>query len=162
MRTRAEQLAAIRADQQFWRDLAAEVGPDRFAEPGPMGEWSFGDMAGHLLGWRNRTIARLEALSRGEPDPPDPWPAELNDNDDDDDSINAWIHSQHARRTPEQLVEDYDASYDRLVSIIESMRDSKLTDASAIPWLEGPLVDVDFTGHLHDEHLPSVRTWLRR
>ena len=55
MRTRAEQIAAIKADQQFWRDLAAEVGPDRYAEPGPMGEWSFGDMAGHLLGWRDRT-----------------------------------------------------------------------------------------------------------
>ena len=58
MRTRAEQLAAIQADQQLWRGLAVEVGPDRYGE------------------------------------------------------------------------------------------------------LEGPLVDVDFTGHLHDEHLQSVRTWL--
>jgi hypothetical protein len=159
MRTRAEQVAAIQADQQLWRDLAAEVGPDRYGEPGPMGEWSFGDMAGHLLGWRNRTIARLEAFSRGEPDPPDPWPAEL-DELDDVDSINAWIRSQHAGRTPNQLVADYGASYVRLISIIESMPDGKLTDPSAIPWLEGPLVDVDFTGHLHDEHLQSVRTWL--
>lgn len=65
MRTRAEQIADIKADQQFWRELAAEVGPDRYGEPGPMGAWSFGDMAGHLAGWRNRTIARLEALARG-------------------------------------------------------------------------------------------------
>jgi hypothetical protein len=86
MRTRAEQLAAIQADQQLWRDLAAEVGPDRYGEPGPMGEWSFGDMAGHLLGWRNRTIvtpALLAELQTGriraaldvtdpEPLPPDP------------------------------------------------------------------------------------------
>jgi hypothetical protein len=63
MRTKAEQIAGIRADQQFWRDLAAEVGPDRYADPGPMGEWSFGDMAGHLVGWRNRTLLRLEAFS---------------------------------------------------------------------------------------------------
>ena len=113
-------------------------------------------MAGHLLGWRNRTIARLEAFSRGEPDPPDPWPAEL----DDDDAINEWIRSQHADRTPNQLVAECGASYDRLTSVIESMPDGKLTNPSAIPWLEGPLVDVDFTGHLHDEHLQSVRTWL--
>jgi hypothetical protein len=159
MRTRAEQLAAIRADQQLWRDLAAEVGPDRYGEPGPMGEWCFGDMAGHLLGWRNRTIARLEAFSRGEPDPPNPWPAEL-DEFDDVDSINAWIRSRHADRTPKHLVADYGASYDRLIAIIESMSDGKLTNPSAIPWLDGPLVDVDFTGHLHDEHLQSVRTWL--
>jgi hypothetical protein len=63
MRTRAEQLAAIQADQQLWRDLAAEVGPDRYGEPGPMGEWSFGDMAGHLLGWRNRTIVTPALLA---------------------------------------------------------------------------------------------------
>ena len=96
MRTRAEQIAVIRADQQFWRDLAAEVGPARYAEPGPMGDWSFGDMAGHLVGWRNRTIARLEAAARGEADPPAPWPAEL----PDDDAINVWIHDQHAGRWP--------------------------------------------------------------
>ena len=160
MRTRAEQIAAIRADQQFWRDLAAEVGPDRYAEPGPMGEWSFGDMAGHLLGWRNRTLARLEAFSRGEPDPPNPWPAELDAALDDDDSTNAWIHDHHADRSPAQLVGDYDASYDRLVAVLETMSDNKLTDPDAIAWVGTALVDVDFTDHLHDEHVPSVRAWL--
>jgi hypothetical protein len=153
---RPDQIAAIRADQQFWRDLAAEVRPDRYAEPGPMGDWSFGDMAGHLLGWRNRTIARLEAFAAGEPDPPDPWPAEL----DDDDAINAWIHDQHAGRTPAQLVGDYDASYDRLIHALESMPEDKVTDPEVISWVDGALVDVDFTGHLHEEHVPSVRAWL--
>lgn len=156
MRTRAEQIAAIRADQRFWRDLAAEVGPDRYAEPGPMGDWSFGDMAGHLVGWRARTLARLEALSRGEPEPPDPWPAAL----EDDDAINAWIHDQQAGRSPAQLVGDYDASYDRVVAVIEAMPEDKLTDPNAIPWLEAALIDIDFTGHFHEEHLPSVRAWL--
>jgi uncharacterized protein (TIGR03083 family) len=156
MRTKAEQIAAIRADQQFWRELAAEVGPDRYTKPGPMGEWSFGDLAGHLLGWRNRTLARLDAFSRGEPDPPDPWPAEL----EDDDAINAWMHDHHADRSPAQLVADYDASYDRLVAIIEAMPDEKLTDPEAIPWVEAALVTVDFTGHLHEAHVPSVRAWL--
>ena len=156
MRTRAEQIAAIRADQQFWRDLAAEVTPARYAEPGPMGAWSFGDMAGHLVGWRNRTIARLEAHSRGEPDPAPPWPAEL----DDDDTINAWIHDQHAGQAPERLVADYDASFERLARALEALSDEALADSSAFPWVGEPLVEVDFTGHLHEEHVPSVRAWL--
>lgn len=160
MRTRAEQIAAIQADQQFWRDLTAEVRPDRIAEPGPMGEWSFGDLAGHLLGWRNRTIARLEALSRGEPDPPNPWPGELDDNNDDDGAINAWIHDRHAGRTPGELVGEYDASYDRLLAVIDAMPGDKLTDPNAVPGIGGPIVDIDFAGHLHDEHVQSVRAWL--
>ncbi len=156
MRTKAEQLAAIRADQQFWRALAAEVGPDRYAEPGPMGEWSFGDMAGHLLGWRRRTIARLEAAARGEPEPAPPWPPEL----DDDDVINDWIHEQEAGQPPAQLVRDYDASYDGLAAAIDALPEDSMTDPTAFPWAGGPLGEADFTDHLHDEHIPSVRAWL--
>ena len=49
-----------------------------------------------------------------------------------------------------------------LVAILESVPDDRLTDPDAIPWLGGPLGDVDFTDHLHDEHVPSVRAWLDR
>ncbi len=160
MRTRAEQIAGIKADQQFWRDLAAEVGPDRYGEPGPMGEWSFGDMAGHLAGWRNRTIARLHALGRGEPEPPTPWPAELGE---DDDRINDWIREHDASRSPADLVADYEGSYDRLIAALEALPEWTLTDPNAIKWADwvgGPLVELAFTGHLHDEHVPSVRAWL--
>lgn len=36
-------------------------------QPGPIGEWTFGELAGHLLGWRNRTLARLEAAAAASP-----------------------------------------------------------------------------------------------
>jgi uncharacterized protein (TIGR03083 family) len=157
MRTKAEQLAAIRADREFWRNLAAEVGPDRYAEPGPMGDWSFGDLAGHLVGWRNRTIARLEAAGRGEPDPAPPWPPEL-----DDDVINDWIRDQDAARPPEQLVGEYDGSYDRLATAIDALPDDVIIDPTALPWVGGALGEADFTDHLHEEHVPSVRAWLDR
>ena len=105
-----------------------------------MGEWSFADMAGHLLGWRNHTIARLEAAGRGEPEPAAPWPSEIVDDDRfsgpdlaDPVTINAWIHEQHAGRSPEQLVGDYDASYDRLIAAIEALPDDMLTDPNALP-----------------------------
>jgi hypothetical protein len=111
-------------------------------------------MAGHLVGWRNRTIARLEAAARGEVDPQPPWPAGL----DDDDAINIWIHDQHAGRPAEQLVADYDTSYDRLIRALEPLPDAMLT--TVIEWIGEPLVNADFTGHLHDEHVPSVRAWL--
>jgi hypothetical protein len=161
MRTKAEAIAAIRADQQYWRDLAAEVGVDRYAEPGPMGEWSFGDMAGHLVGWRERTIARLEAAARGEPEPVPPWPPELDDDDGDGTyTINDWIHARHASRSPQDLVGEYDASYDRLAAAIEALPEAALTDPDGFPWAGGPLADADFKEHLHGEHVPSVRAWL--
>jgi hypothetical protein len=157
MRTQAEQIAALRADQAFWRALAAEVGPARYAEPGPMGEWSFGDMAGHLAGWRERTINRIHTLARGEPEPAAPWPAGLDANDDVD-KVNDWIRKQHAGRSPAELVSEYDASYDRLIEALESVPVHLQT--AVVPWTGEPLVEVDFTGHLHDEHVAPVRAWL--
>ena len=56
------QLAEHRAE---WRALVVEVGLDRMDEPGPMGDWTFRDLAVHLLGWRDWTIARIEARPTG-------------------------------------------------------------------------------------------------
>jgi Mycothiol maleylpyruvate isomerase N-terminal domain len=157
MRTQAEQIAALRADQEFWRALAAEVGPGRYAEPGPMGEWSFADMAGHLTGWRERTINRVLAAARGEPEPAPPWPAGL-DADDDVDKVNDWIRERHAARSPEELVAEYDGSYDRLIAALESVPAHLHT--AIVPGIDEPLVEVDFTSHLHEEHVAPVRAWL--
>jgi len=157
-KTKAELLDSIREDQRFWRSLVAEVGQARFDEPGPMGEWTFADMAGHLAGWRNRTIARVEAAGRGEPEPPNPWPAEL----DDDDRINDWIYEQDRATPPAALVAAYDRSYDRLAAAIDALPEAMIADPAAFPWIGEPLGSVDFTGHLHEEHVPSVRAWLDR
>ena len=155
MRTRAAQIDAIRADQEFWRRLAAEVGPSRYAEPGPMGAWSFGDMAGHLAGWRNRRRSPASA----------PWPATSPSpmrrgrwTSRTTTASTTGTRDHHADCSPEQLVADYDASYDRLVEVLESLPAEKLS--VEVPWIGKPLVEVDFTGHLHDEHVSVVRAWL--
>jgi hypothetical protein len=149
--------ATIDIERQAWRDLVAEVGVDRMIEPGPMGDWSFRDLVVHLLGWRERTIARLEAVAAGQPDPPDPWPADL----EDDDAINDWFQAQGAGRTVPELLVEADASYERLASALAAIPAATLTDPEAIPWLDGAAaVDVDWLSHLHDEHDASIRAWL--
>lgn len=155
-RTKADLIEALRADQRFWRALVTEVGADRLDEPGPMGAWSFGDMAGHLLGWRDRSIARVEAGGRGEGEPADPWPAGLGD----DDRVNDWIQAQNASRPAAELVAAYDTSYDRLIAAVDALSETQATDPATFPWIGEAIVDVDFTDHLHSEHVPSVRAWL--
>jgi hypothetical protein len=156
-RTKEELIAEIRADRAFWRSLVDEVGRDRMDEPGPMGEWTFKDLAAHLAGWRNHRIAELEAAGRGEPLPPPPWPAEL----DEDDDTNAWIY-QHARnRSLDEVLADYDSTFERLAAALEAFPPETLADPDATPWTAGTaLLDVDFTDHLHEEHVPSIRAWL--
>ena len=144
-----------------WRRLVRDVGPDRLEEPGAMGDWTFKDVAAHLTAWRRRTVGRLAAAARGEPEPPPPWSAEL-PGDAEDDPINDWIHEQTKDRPAGELVAEADAVYDDFVAAIRALPIGMVTDAHRFAWLEGAaLADSDFGGHL-DEHEPGVRAWLAR
>ncbi len=156
---RTRVVGAILDEQRAWRELVADVGPDRMLEPGPMGDWSFRDLAAHLLGWRERTLAILEAAAAGRETPPDPWPAEL----DDDDAINDWIQEQSRGRSTHDVLEAIDTSHDRLAAVLAAVPESRLVDPAGLPGAEGtPAVEVDWVSHWHVEHEPSVRAWLAR
>jgi hypothetical protein len=158
---RAALLAHIDSERDSWRDLVAEIGEDRMTEPGPMGEWTFKDLAAHLLGWRDRTIARLEAAAEGREEPPPPWPAELGQ--EEDDVINAWIHERSGDRSVREVLDDVDRSYARLAKAVTALPEDLVTRPGALPWLEDQaLADIELFGHLHDEHEPSIKAWLAR
>lgn len=150
-------LGRIEEERALWRHLVDQVGEDRMDEPGPMGDWSFKDLASHLLGWRNRSIGRYEAAAAGRPEPTPPWPAAL----EDDDQINAWFHERDASRAARDVLEDVDQSYVRLARAIDSLPEEMVVEPDVFPWLEGAsIAEVDLFGHLHEEHEPSIREWL--
>ncbi len=156
MKTRDELARLVHQERADWHALLAEVGEDRMDEPGPMGDWTFKDLAAHLLGWRERTIARIEAGPGG--NPPTPWPASL----ETDDEINAWIHEQHRDRPLRDVLADVDRSYERLAALIETMPEEDLMTPGRFDFLEGKaFADVNVFGHLHEEHEPSIRAWLQ-
>jgi hypothetical protein len=151
--------ARVRADRQVWRDLVAEVGRDRMLDPGPMGEWTFKDLAAHLAAWRNIRIPQIEALARGEDLPEPEWPAGLDH--EDYEAINAWFHDRDRDRSLDDVLADYDGSFERLAAAIEALPEDVARDPQAMPDFGGtPIIDADFTEHLHVEHLPDVRAWL--
>ena len=156
---RAALIARIERERVFWRGLVEEVGRDRMEEPGPMGDWTFKDLAAHLLGWRERTISRLEAAGAGREPPPSAWPPEL----DEDDPINAWIQERSRARSVQEVLADVDRSYERLARAIAALPDDIITRTDALPWLRGESLaaqEANLFSHVHDEHLPSVRAWL--
>ena len=77
--------------------------------PGPMGQWTFKDLAAHLAAWRNYRIPMIEAAGRGAPMPPPPWPSGFAD--DDYDEINAWFQERDAARSLDDVLGDYDGSF---------------------------------------------------
>jgi hypothetical protein len=150
----------VRATQDRWRRLVADIPRDRMEQPGAMGDWTFKDVASHLTGWRRRTILRLEAAAKGEPEPPNPWPADLGDAEDD--PINAWMHERTKDRPLDEALAEADGVWDEFVALVERLPEDLLTDPNRFAWMEGvALADGDFAGHL-DEHEPDVRAWLAR
>ena len=159
MSARDRLVAHIQSERAWWANLVEEIGEHRMTEPGPMGEWTFKDLAAHLLGWRDRTIGRLEAAAEGHSEPAPPWPAELVEDDD----INAWIHERHRDRSVREVLDDVDRSYERLEKAVMALEEELVARPGAMPGLEDQaLVDADFFGHVHDEHEPSIRAWLDR
>jgi hypothetical protein len=159
--TTGEVLAAIERERAAWEALLAEVGEARMLEPGPMGEWSFKDLAAHLTGWRARSLQRLEAAANGQPEPAPLWPAALQT----DDEINAWIHELNQERLLGEVIAESRESYARLAEIVQKLPEEALSDPNYFPWTEGSalgeaIVNGTFFGHLHEEHEPDLRRWL--
>ena len=149
-------LARIDNEREQWQRLVTEIGQDRMEEPGPMGEWTFKDLAAHLTGWRERTLARLDAGPGQEAQLP--WPAEL---DDDDEAVNQWLYERDRDRPLDDILIEADTSFERLASAIRALPEEDLITPGRFPWLgEETLADADFFGHLHEEHESDIRRWL--
>lgn len=151
-------ISRIDRERDAWRSLVADVGPDRMEEPGPMGDWSFKDLAIHLLAWRGRTIARLEAAGGGTPAPDTFWPADV---PDDDNSVNAWVRETHRDRPLAAVLRDVEESYARLRAAIERLAEDVVVTPGRLPWLGGNSLEEAFqSSHFRDEHEGPVRAWL--
>ena len=161
MASTGEDLAArFRADRGTWRALVARVPRERADAPGVMGDWTFKDAVSHLAAWRARTVGRLEAAVHGAPRPANPWPGEMTDTD----PINAWFRDQAASRTLDDLLAEYDASFERMAVAVAALPSTANPIESETPgyyrWSDavGPL-ESDFFGHLA-EHIADIEAWL--
>jgi hypothetical protein len=132
-KTRAAVTDEIRKQWDDWEELVAQVGQDRMLEPAFAGDWTFKDVAAHLNAWRSRSLDRIEAATRGQPEPATPWPAELTD----DDSINAWIYERSQDRLLMDVLTDASGSYARLRDAVEALPEGELFDRNRFPWLKG-------------------------
>jgi hypothetical protein len=157
---KAEFISGLQEEYQTWQALLDQIGLARMDQPGVAGSWSIKDIVAHLTGWRRRTVARLQAAGRGEPEPPPPWPTHLQT----DDEINAWIYESNHARSVREVLEDSHQVFQALLTAIEGLPDQVLVDPQRyLPWLEGsPFRPTALFAHFHEEHEPDMRAWLAR
>ena len=157
---KSELLKGLQEENRQWEALLDRIGSERMDQPGVAGPWSVKDIVAHLTGWRKRTVARLQAARRGEPDAPPPWPAHLQT----DDEINAWIYEANRDRPAEEVLDESRAVFQQLLDAIEGFPMEVLNDPSVhLSWFEGQFPSAyDFFAHFHEEHEPDIRAWLVR
>jgi hypothetical protein len=154
---KTELLDDLNKEQAQWEALLAQIGEARMDQAGVAGHWSIKDIVAHLTGWRRRTVARLQAAKRGEPEPPTAWPAHLQT----DDEINAWIYDTNRDRSVRDVLADSREVFQQLVAAIEAFPEAELIDPQRFAWMEGaPLTAAALFGHFHDEHEADMRAWL--
>ena len=150
-------LAALQAENQHWIALLSQIGEAHMADPGVAGDWSLKDIIAHLTGWRKRTVGRLQAAQRGDPEPPPPWPVHLQT----DDEINAWIYERNRHLSVQEVLADSAETFQQLVRAIAELPEAALTDPHRFAWTEGEVLSAAaLFGHFHEEHEPDIRAWL--
>jgi hypothetical protein len=155
----------LKEEYRQWEAFLDQIGRDRMDQPGVNGDWSMKDIVAHLSGWNRRLVDSLQAASRGEPEPPPPWPANL----ETEDEINAWIYESYRQHALHEILEESHQVFQQLLSVVESLPDDVRIDeilenrAYYLVWVDdkrfpaGELFD-----HFHDDHEPDVRLWLER
>ena len=152
-------LTGLQEEYRTWQTLLDDIGIARMDQPGVTGHWSIKDIVAHLTGWRRRTVARLQALERGDPEPPPPWPAHLQT----DDEINAWIYESNHGRSVREVLDESHQVFEQLLAAIEALPEDVLAEVRRLPWLEGqPFSAAEFFAHFHQEHEVDMCAWLAR
>ena len=156
---RAELLADLDSENQVWEGLLEDIGEERMEEQGVAGAWSIKDVVAHLAAWRRRTVGRLEAVAKGQPEPAPAWPAELRD----DDEINKWFHARDRAKPVREVLSESRRVFQQLRAAIEKLPDDVLDDPRRFPWMQGaPMSGATLFGHFHEEHEADMRAWLSR
>jgi hypothetical protein len=158
---KSELLNWLQEKYQKWEAFLDQIGSTRMDQPGVNGDWSMKDVVAHLTGWNRWLVARFQATSRGEPEPPPPWPAHLQT----EDEINAWIYESNRERSVREILDETHQVFQELFAVMESLPDDVriefIEPKFYIVWVGDEYFPAgEFFDHFHDDHEPDVRAWL--
>lgn len=159
-------LERVERARATWEELVAAAERVGFERPGAAGDWTFTDVAAHLNGWRERTVARLEAAANDTEPGGTPWPASMDDETDDGvEEINRWFYERGRGRSTDEILAEARDQYRRIRAATQAVSEEDLLAPGRFPWLGNHALSEVLAGsneHLHVEHEPAIRDWLSR
>jgi uncharacterized protein (TIGR03083 family) len=123
-------LAAIDRERGALEALLETVAPGHTVEPGVVGEWSVKDVLAHLVEWEQMVLGWYRAGLRGEvPELPAPgykW--------NQTPRLNQAIYEKHRDRPLDEVTEQFRASHQEILGVIQELSNEKLFTAGRYAW----------------------------
>lgn len=165
--SKADLLEAIRIQRANIDRVVDEAG-DRMEESGAMDDWTLKDVVAHLTGWRQNSVARMEAAVNNGPLLL-PWrndDAGAGGEEDDYEPINQRMYETNRNRPVSEVLLESRDSFDRLEAAVSTLSEDDLFTPGRYPWLPdhalGPAVIDGTVDHFHGEHEAGIRAFLDR
>ena len=133
--------------------------PVRWQDPGVVGVWSVKDVLAHLASFERVLVEVLESLAGAEPGP-------LLDRFRSSEGFNGEEVAARAESSPEAVLDEYIASFERVLARVERLDGELLRQPGLIPWY-GPGYSLDdfivyaFYGHKR-EHGAQLKLFRRK
>lgn len=160
MHDKESALVALRDIFDRWKDTTARLREMELTTPLADG-LSVRDVVGHLRGWQQVTLARLEAARLGSEPVMPGWLAGGDPDTDSDeltDAYNAHLLAAYRSRPWSEVYRLWRDGFLRLLAAAEAIPAADLTEPGRYPWLGGhALIDVlHGTLEHHREHLEEL------
>ncbi len=131
--SKQEVLDLIHTERQALESVLKRMSKGQMTQPGLVNNWSVKDILAHIAAWEQRMIRWLEESFRGErPDRPAPgmtW--------DDLDQLNEQIYIENKDKGLEQVLAEFDRSYQEALKVIERMTEEDLFEGNRFEWRKG-------------------------
>jgi hypothetical protein len=159
MEGKTQILKALEREFKQWDELLARLSEEEAVAAGLPSGWSIKDIVGHLRGWQQVSIARLEAALHGrEPEFPD-WLAGSHPEEEVLlERYNRRIYDEYREQDWASVQRAWREGFLRLLELARRVPEDDLLAKGKYPWLgEYPLSAVL---HGSREHHQEHREWL--
>lgn len=160
--TKQELLHRIRERHADMEQLLASLSADQMTAPVLAAGWSVKDSLAHLAAWETRMLDWIGNFQHGEPVlrwAPG-FEIEGENGEQQMNRFNAYLFERNKTRELRDVLDEFRATFTRIVETIEALNDAEIFDENHIPARNGaPLLDliIGDTYEHYDEHLGWIR-----
>lgn len=147
-------LQRLRAGYARFHQILTPLTPSQLETKGVIGSWSIKDTIAHFIAHEQFALCELAAAQRGETYE-NPYA--------DTDTMNAGAVAQYAQAALDQVLLDWNTSFQQIIAAVESLREIDFAEDSLVVSCLSDTIDGALANNTYDhyaEHIPIIQAWI--